>query len=524
MKKTALAQSKHITLLQLFHAEFEGVYRHMVPSCKKELLDLVPTMFNKWCFTSLLKETVLTPANIIAIDIKKQMEPQTVYAYTIKVNQRQSGNPKFSYELTSYSLHQHPLLIDLQQLVEYCTPDIPVDDDGFFFQEDKENLLSMLSQHDTFYLDYLTILAWELNLIQEIPSLYANKIQGTKKREYFFKQNSKKALLETIDAGLAIAADKFNLHMHLDEEVLSGDIFRTYLHNGQDIDQIFIDLYSYIDVDIESVWTHSAANQISEDESSILSSLFFLSIVLDKWFLTPFGTYFRIIHPLHCTPYRFVQTMNNLSNMLIMQADVSMELFTPCTYYGLSPLGEALYPNEITQKNIQAIPSSLTFADIMAALSYNLNTQAVNESISLVQMPNAVYTFKIKFASDKRYWRIMEVLSATSLKELCHDICTAFAMENVEDYTIIVKDHNEFPVIYSPAHSKKSVNKAENFLLVELNLKEKDILTFTPTPNGYPALVLELMKIGSNNPYVIYPRITKQSKLISQQDIRDDLF
>lgn len=524
MKKTALAQSKHISLLQLFEKDFIKIYHHMIPSCKKDLLALVPTMFHKWYTTSLLQETVLTPANIISFDIQKKGEPQTVYAYTIAVNKNHTAAPKFSYRLLSYSLQHHPLLMDLQKLVEYCTPDISVDEDGFFFEEDKNNLLPLLSQQDTFYLEYLMLLAWELQLIQELPSLYINKIQSTPKGHTFFEGDTKKILLEAIDAGLSITADKFNLFMHMEEEFLTADTFRTYLSTGKDIDHIFIDLYSYVNVDIETVWNHSATQNVSKEESSILSSLFFLSIVLDKWFLTPFGTYFRIIQQLHCTPYRFVRTINNLANMLIVQSDVSMELFTPCTYYDLSPLGEALYADATEQKNMQVIPDSLTYTDIMAALSYNLNTQAIGEDITSSQTQHMIYTFKIKFAQDKRYWRTMEISSAISLAEMCRDISAAFSIDSAEDYTVIVKDKNNFPVIYRPAHSKKSVNKAEQTLLENLHLKEKDIITFIPSNDRNSSLMLELISISFSNPHVIYPRIIKQSKWIPQEDVPDDLF
>lgn len=524
MKNKNLSQSKHIELLQLFHTEFEKVYRHMVPASKKELLALVPTLFKKWYFSSLIKETVLTPGNIVSFDLKKKTTPQTVYAYNLRVDKKQKGNTKYHYELTAYSVWDHPILKDLQILIDYCTPAAAMDGYGFFLPEEKQILLDSISQQDIFYLDYLTSLAWELNLLKNIPSLHSQKIQSTSESTAFFEQDSKEALLQVVDAALSLTAQNFNAHMHLDQDILTKDTFRPYLNSQQDIDHIFINLYQYVDIHIEDIWDKASSNDLTDEESSILSSLFFLSILLDKWFLTPFASYFHIIQPLHSTPFRFLRTVNNLATMLIMKTDVSMEIFVPCSYYHLSPIGDALFPDGLSKKNMQTIPSKLSFEDVMEAVSNHFTLQLVDETLQIHLEPEPVYTFKVKFSKNKHHWKKIEVLANNSLSEFCGDICAAFGFEEIDDYTLIGKDHNDYPIRYSPKHSKKAVNKAENFTLAELKLMDKDKLTFIPTMDRRDALEFEVINIGTTNPYVTYPRVIRQSKMLTESDPLDTVF
>lgn len=524
MENTSVTNEKHLELLHIFGDEFEKIYRHMEPCCHTGLLNLASVIFHKWYVSTLVPETLLSPANIVNRDLESTTNGHNVYAYHLVVDKKRKSTAKFSYRLHTYSAKQHPIIEDLKILTKYCLPDLEMTEKGCFLPDDKNFLLSLISQQDSFYLEYLTLLAWQLKLISPISSIYSKRVQASEDYAEFFNRSVREILLEISDLVLDIVAERFNAAMGMEWGFLTKESFRPYLLIPQESSKIFADIYQMVNIDIEEIWKRASLEQPSEEDASILSSFFFMGILLDKWFLTPLDSFLHFIQPLYYTPYCFISVLNNLSALLIMENDVSIELYTPCSHYNLTSIGEDLFLDGETTEGTQAMPKKLDYKQIMTVVDQELKSQVFDKILQEQSSHEIVYTFKVKFAEDKRHWKVLDFLSDVRLSEFCLELSMAFGFENAEDYTLTILDDNEFPMNYSPYASKKSVNKAELTRLSALSLPLGKRLFFTPAYDRKNKLELELLKTTQRNPYVIYPRIQRQSALITREEKIEDFF
>ena len=77
MKQARPVQPKHAPLLGLFLNGYENMRQKMDAPCRRPLLDIAPLAFGKWHYTALASETILSPANILALDLEKDGDDPT---------------------------------------------------------------------------------------------------------------------------------------------------------------------------------------------------------------------------------------------------------------------------------------------------------------------------------------------------------------------------------------------------------------------------------------------------------------
>ena len=161
-------QLRHEDLLQLFTTEYEKYASRMDPEAMDGLWDIAPMVFSKWYYTALTGETILTPANIIHCD---EEDPKVEKAYVLHVDKKAAGMEKYSFHPVSYTLENHPILRDMQTILDACLPDCTVDENGFFLPEDRAELLQKITLPDGFYLEYLTRLCQQMGFFQKVPAM-----------------------------------------------------------------------------------------------------------------------------------------------------------------------------------------------------------------------------------------------------------------------------------------------------------------------------------------------------------------
>ena len=49
--------------------------------CRRPLLEIAPLVFGKWYYAALAKETILSPANLFALDMQKDSDAKLEYTY-----------------------------------------------------------------------------------------------------------------------------------------------------------------------------------------------------------------------------------------------------------------------------------------------------------------------------------------------------------------------------------------------------------------------------------------------------------
>ena len=81
IKQTNSVQAKHAPLLGLFLNGYENMRQKMDAPCRRPLLEIAPLVFGKWYYAALAKETILSPANLFALDLQKDSDAKIEYAY-----------------------------------------------------------------------------------------------------------------------------------------------------------------------------------------------------------------------------------------------------------------------------------------------------------------------------------------------------------------------------------------------------------------------------------------------------------
>lgn len=96
-------------------------------------------------------------------------------------------------------------------------------------------------------------------------------------------------------------------------------------------------------MDVRDLLERADLPDLSDTETSVLSSIFYMGILLDRCFIYVFGHYLRIIRPLYSYPMKFREILNGLFNSIAIDGERDPELFLPCTAFIHTPLGKILF-------------------------------------------------------------------------------------------------------------------------------------------------------------------------------------
>lgn len=510
---------RHEDLLQLFTTEYEKYVSRMDPDAIDGLWSIAPMLFSKWYYTALTGETILTPANIIQCDLENS---HTEIAYVLHVDKTAAGMDKYSFRMVSYPMENHPILRDMQTILNACLPDCTVDEKGFFLPEDAARLLEKITLPDGFYLEYLTRLCQQMGFFKKVPAIHIHKVTKSPKADAFFEKEPKEALDTLLWESCALAAERLQYTMDLEPGMVNSSFFYQYLEDHIETDQIFIDFYKRVDVDLESIWK-TPPNQLTEEEQSIVSSFLFAGIMMDKWFFTPMGHFFHVVRPISFTPFRFYQNINNLAALFLMHHNPGAELFTPPSFCSLTSIGLALTAKEKLSVNRQKMPRNISFERLMEAITPELELRYYEEMLRF-ELVTDVVALRAVFQKDHALWKEAELTTESPLHDFCCDIFAAFAMDDTKEYVLSIPDDNGFPMEYAPAASKRAINKTDGLTIGDLPLHTGDVWTLTPPSGKSGALTIEVLEKKASNPYLIYPRIRRQSEKITELEQIDEIY
>ncbi|MFI3174825.1 MAG: hypothetical protein R3Y53_06425 [Bacillota bacterium] len=491
-------------LLGLFTEPFYTITTSMEKGSHKTIYKTAPLLFQKWCYTSLLTDSSLTPTNIVN-DIENDDTKE--YAFVMKANP--SPRKKYAITLESYSTKKHPFVKDLALLVEAFTPSQNTKNTYFLMEEEVEELKKSLSQTTDFYVEYLTAIAWQLDLLEVFPSIHTSMATASKNAEYFFKHTTEEMLRKCGVAGCALAANRFFTHMDLEVGTINRDFFLKYLQSSFSVEQIFVDFYQLLDFDISKLWELSP-DELDEEEQMVASSFLFTGILLDEWFVFPMTNFLHFLRPISFIAIDFLISVNYLANTVILGRELDLEIFSPPSYLELTVVAKTLFGG----KNSEEQPfESLPFFDYEEFYQDIKDTQIYYNDpfIDLPLFQSDIFRFAIYREDEIEEKKILEVDTTMLADEFCQDVCNAFYEFDVDAYTLELLDENAFPMIFAPSYTKKSINFIDEKQLVELPFSLKNPhLTLSPKEVGVvPPLKLELVAVKTSAVNRLYPRISE---------------
>jgi len=171
----------------------------------------------------------------------------------------------------------------------------------------------------------------------------------------------------------------------------------------------------------------------------------------------------------------------------------------------------------------QKMPTTLPYEQLVAAVQQE-NDLRIQERMICMEIVPDVLSIKVIQMKDEELWKILEVGQDMDVNVLCKDLCAAFCMEEGANYLLSVPDQNGFPMEFSAKGSKRSLNKANGKNLQDLPLQIGSRLQLFPTQSKANGLILEIIDKGKGNPYIMYPRITRQSEKVIELEKIDEIF
>ena len=168
----------------LFESKLTDCLQKSRFSKNTKILKYTSAFYRQFSYSALLTDTLLSPANLIYSICNDDSNILSMPSIVLKSKTISDG---FCFKMTDYSLDNHPVVNDLKILVDFIKPDIELSDYDLFKESSLNKILPMLSLSDPFYVEYLLIISVQLNLIEKMPSIYANKACVSKKAEDFRK-------------------------------------------------------------------------------------------------------------------------------------------------------------------------------------------------------------------------------------------------------------------------------------------------------------------------------------------------
>ncbi len=492
-------------ILNLFSNDFNSIYEHMTGKQRREIAHLAPTVFVRWYYSALFHKTILSPSTIIESQKENRAFGNGFYSICLNLKKFNGNSLDFFFTRNYYSAEDHPIYRDLMILYEFISPALYLNDDLSLTENDIHRLQKRLSISDKYYVEYLFRLGEGLGMYTKMPSLFEPCIQPVAEFRNFFFSDSVSRLKNIVSVSCEICASALNSEFPYDFCAINAETIMSFLENPMSIDDMFISIYSKAGIDLEEIWKRSDDGNMSDMDSAVISSVYYLGILMDKNFIYVFGYYLRLIRPLYSYPLSIRETVNGLFTTIAIDGERELDLFMPCTTYIHTRLGKIFFdPASDSSPKYPPIPMEKIY------LSLTAEKQA-GQSIPTV--PESIYSFRVHLDNDQLLWKKIEFESSTPLKMVFFHLLLMFSLPPKTKYSARVIDKkNKKYLDFNDIGRLSDPSTA----LSEISFDEGRSLLFLL--EGGRSLELRFLKSYIGIPEIIYPRIVSQSKEITENE------
>ena len=326
-----LSEDKVISLLNKFYSIFFGIYQNENFLNKNIYARCSDSLFKKWYYSAVVGNTTITPAQIV-----EYLNPNSV-AYRIK-NSDYKNEKILNYKKIDYSLESHPITYDFKNILSLGKNSIQFDTIGKLVNISKIELNELLSNTEDSYVFYLLELAMEMKLVTTIPSIGVTTFQSTDNANDVLKMDNRKLLNFMLDGAYELTKNKIIVN-----NVGKKEHIKKWITEFTEVDKVMRFL-----MELEN------GKNYTDDEFSMF--LLEMGILFDKYFLTPYGYYFKLINPYYGMPFDMVNEFMFIDSLAEDYGEIYLEdyediMYSPCTSYSLSKLGREYYEKHSLEKN-----------------------------------------------------------------------------------------------------------------------------------------------------------------------------
>ena len=488
-----------ITLLKTFEDQFVNSLSQINPRKKSSVIKYIGSLFRRWYYSSCVEDTYLSPANLFCVLLNGEMTIPSI----------RMENGAFHFTHNTYSLESHPVVGDLLTLVEFCKPDIDMDGELSVNGASICRISEKMSIYDPFYTEYLAIVAITLKLLSPFPSIHTNRMQVSKNYERFKRKPEREIFEDIVKASVVASSTMLRENVNVFGDFFTEGIVKKMLAEPLCTDELFTAIYTSSDTGLE------AYLDMEEPDPELFTNTMALGFLYDKYFLSVFGYYLKLIDPFYSLPFEFEREVNYLSGIKNEDLEFLLSaIFMPSSHYRLTKLGSEYMkkPAQAPEINIQDGQTAGGLIDevLRAPGDADLHKKLQNAHHIGGEFNKIIYEFKVWPRKCKDIWINLEIQATASLYQLFDEISFHFNLDPSTTYSFFL-DKNENPFT---EYSNKNFNrpgKTPSVTLQQIIASEKR--EFLLAVHGHKfKFEMELLKTKDKSPKFIYPRVSRLSR------------
>ncbi|MCL2421637.1 MAG: hypothetical protein FWD03_07260 [Defluviitaleaceae bacterium] len=510
---------------QQFIKPFEAIVKACGKGQAGKLLPCLPNIYRRWYYSALVENTYLTPANLFeSLNRQYGRLPNLSPNVRLKPEAKYAG-VDFLYQ--EYSKNNHPVVGDFRRIIEFCQPDIALTETNELPDNLALEASKLLHMCDPFYASFLAGIALEMGFLVKIPSIHANRYQLVRGTETQVAEISDDEMFDKIvQATLSHASKSLSdivptPGLLFDEEYVTG-----ILKEPIETDFIFQRLFDNVgaDMDMDELDDLDIFEEMEMLDMAVIQGTFLMGVFLDKYFLTPFGHYLKLIRPVYMLPFDF---KNEISVFLEATADdnddeVGLAFYAPCSRYYLTELGLEYFNVKPNHANYLDIENKLLFSDISALfektpakMSDIQHIRAISEAF---EQEHRIYSIKVKYLSEPRLWLNIDVSDITNLHRLFLELAYYFDLDKNAEYTFYPDEAENPFMAYASPNQLRRTKKASEATLEELSPEAGQNMVLAVS---YPRISgskhkerwsMEVTRVNQGKTGQLYPVVTRLGK------------
>jgi len=504
---------KYIELLNNFCYKCERTFKNLEAGTKRELKEVIPVLFKKWFFSSIMDNTIVSPANILIWETGESAENNSFPDTDLCISDKKTGLYKYELRHHIVSIDDHPFIKDMKAFIDFCHPAIELDDNGLLKGYQKVLLKDKLSVTDKFYIDYIAMICLKLGLLVNMPSIFTKTYRPSDDSNLFFNKKNNDILSDIMLASLEICSSKIANDLVLPSSSFSPGKIYGYFQQCVPVNEMIKDIYFNMGFDIERLIEKCDSEIISAEDQSLLSSVNYVGHLIDKWYITPLSAYLRLIRPLYPMTGDLTDKLNLIADIFAIKGYADTEIFSPPNLYTLTTAGK-YFSNKNRYEFDQTIPKDMPKNSIYDALCNSFMTDKFHfELEDFLACSRIIYSIKIRHMKNVQKWVVFEVDSDMTLSSLCMEILDAFELGEGYDYTFIKNTDSNLDVRFTYKHNRSGFNDPSSVSVGSV-LSDKNERIYLYLPKITTKFVIELLRTDNGKSGILYPRPVRQSKLM----------
>lgn len=496
-------------ILDNFSVNFNNTFLYMTGKQQREMAFLAPTLFIRWYYSALFSETVLSPATIAENQKGSVVSGKGFYSLCMRLKNVRGQQLEFNFKRNFYSLESHPIYNDLDIFLKYMSPVMSINEDFTMKESDIRALQRRLSISDRYYVIYLFVLADKLGLYKTMPAIYEKCLQPCYEAGFFTLSPSEK-FSRIVDVSCDICACVLNSEFPYEIFKTDAEKIKDFIQDPVSIDDILISLYSDPETDVRALLERADYPDLNDTETSVLSSIFYMGILLDRNFIYVFGHYLRLIRPLYSYPVKFREILNGLFNAIAIDGEREPELFLPCTAYIHTPLGKIFFNKEM--KDASKFPP-IPVDKILLSLEKEREISQFHYGDEMMRAEcDVIYTLNACSDGNRNLWKTIEMESSTPLSTAARHLMMLFMLPSDLDYSFKIKKAGSSFIDFKNIETLSNPGSVLSDVLYDYDTR---LVLNIP---GEQFIEISLKNCHSGCCEILYPRILEQSKAITERE------